>query len=146
MKPPIALSHSREERQGQRFLTPPSALIHWRDHNQVFQNVAGIDYDQVQVTSVEGSPEVWPRVVSPGYFSVMGAKPMLGRGFLPEEEQPGHEPVVVLSFAFWHEYMGADPQAIGQSLVLNGKAHTVVGIMPTAFRDSLRRSRPSGCP
>ncbi len=135
-----------EQTQGQHFSTLRSVLIHWRDHNHVFQGIAGIDYRRFFVTSTEGSPEVWARVVSPSYFSVMGSKPMLGRGFLPEEEQPGHEPVAVLSFAFWHEHMGGDPQAVGKSLVLNGQAYAVVGIMPAAFRDSLRRCAPFWVP
>jgi putative ABC transport system permease protein len=121
-------------------------LIYWREHSQVFESIVGMQLRRFYVTSPERSSHVIARAVSPGYFSVMGMKPMLGRGFFPEEEQPGHEPVVVLSFAFWRDRMGGDPHAIGRSLVLDGQGHTIVGIMPAAFGDTLRRCAPFWVP
>ncbi|MHC4517055.1 MAG: ABC transporter permease [Planctomycetota bacterium] len=121
-------------------------LIYWRQHNQVFENIAGMEGHRFYVTGPVKSRHLIAFAVSPSYFSVMGMKPMLGREFLPEEEQPGRGHVVVLSFAFWREHMGADPQAIGQSLILDNEDHTIVGVMPADFRDHLRRCAPFWVP
>lgn len=73
--------------------------------------------------------------VTAGMFSgVLRVQPFLGRTFLPEEDRPGAAPTVVLSHGFWSEELGADPDAIGRSVVLDGASHVVVGIMPPGFR------------
>ncbi|MGH7529914.1 MAG: ABC transporter permease [Gemmatimonadales bacterium] len=82
-----------------------------------------------------GEPEEVVTVrASPNLFDVLGAMPERGRVFLPEEGQPGRERVVVASHAFWVERLGADPRAVGGTLVLDDEPHTVVGIMPASFR------------
>ncbi len=67
-------------------------------------------------------------VVSPGYFSTLGATPAMGRFFSPETEKPGMPPVVVVSDRFWRAHLGADPDAVGRTLRLNGREATIVGI------------------
>jgi len=67
------------------------------------------------------------------FFEVFGARPILGRGFLPEEDKPGSPPVVVLSHALWQERFGGRRELVGRSIVLNGEPHTVVGIAPPGF-------------
>jgi putative ABC transport system permease protein len=73
--------------------------------------------------------------VSDNYFNVLGVRPALGRFFRAEENQtPGTHPVVVLSHGFWRRAFGADPEAAGRRLTLNGIEHTVVGVAPEDFR------------
>ncbi|CAA9231547.1 MAG: Acidobacterial duplicated orphan permease (function unknown) [uncultured Chthoniobacterales bacterium] len=75
--------------------------------------------------------------VSPDFFNVLGLASQLGRGFEPDEEAPGGGPggyTVVLSHAFWHRHFKADRQALGSVLTLDGRAHTVVGVMPRGFQ------------
>lgn len=122
------------------------ALTYWRQHNQVFENMTGVIGHSFYVTMAEKSRHILAFGVSPSYFSVMGMRPMLGREFLPEEEQPGRGHVVILSYAFWREYMGGDPRAIGKSIILDNESYTIVGIMPAAFRDHLRRCVPLWVP
>ncbi|MBN1509539.1 MAG: ABC transporter permease [Sedimentisphaerales bacterium] len=121
-------------------------LVYWREHNQVFEGLSGVEGHRFYVTGPEKSQHLIAFAVSPGYFSVMGAKPMLGREFLAEEEQPGHGKVVMLSYAFWREQMGGDPEVIGKSLLMDGQSYTIVGVMPAAFRDHLRRCAPCWVP
>ncbi|MGB7211746.1 MAG: ABC transporter permease [Gemmatimonadales bacterium] len=73
--------------------------------------------------------------VSSDYFGVIGVHPVLGRGFIADEEVGA--PVVVLSHALWSRVFGADPAAVGGTLRMSGKAYTVVGVMPTGFEDPL---------
>jgi putative ABC transport system permease protein len=82
-----------------------------------------------------GEPErVNSLLVTSGYFSVLGLAPMLGRAFLPEEDAPGRDNVVILSHALWQRRFGADPDLIGKSIKAGGNSVTVVGVMPPGFR------------
>ena len=82
----------------------------------------------------DGDPEqVQGLQVSQSFFPLLGIPPALGRTFLPEEDQPGAAPVAVLSHAFWERRLGARADAIGRSLVLDGQAHTIIGVMPKSI-------------
>ena len=77
---------------------------------------------------------VWGAVVSSNYFDVLGVPPMLGRGFLPEEDQtPKSHPVAVLSYACWQKRFASDPAIVGRTISLNNVAFTVVGVAPKGF-------------
>jgi macrolide transport system ATP-binding/permease protein len=76
----------------------------------------------------------WGELVSSNYFEVMGVKPLLGRGFLPEEERaPNAHAVVVLGEVFWQRRFNADTAIVGETIYLNGAPFTVVGVMPESF-------------
>src|SRR6185369_930908 len=72
-------------------------------------------------------------LVGDDFFNVMGTQPFLGRGFLPEEQQDGKDQVVVLSYELWQRQLNADPNAVGKSILLNLRPHTIVGVMPASF-------------
>jgi predicted permease len=65
---------------------------------------------------------------------MLGAKPMLGRIFLPEEDQPGKPATVVLTYGFWQREFAGDPHIVGRAITLNGQPHTVVGVLTPEFR------------
>ncbi|MCA1563962.1 MAG: ABC transporter permease, partial [Acidobacteria bacterium] len=67
--------------------------------------------------------------VSAQYFDIFGAKPALGRTFLPGEDQVGNDRVVLLSHVLWESRFGSDPAMLGRNIVLNGEAHTVIGVL-----------------
>jgi putative ABC transport system permease protein len=73
-------------------------------------------------------------LVSAGYFSTLGAVPALGRVFLPEEDQPGRDNVVILSYGLWERRYGSDPNMIGRTIKAGSLSLTVVGVMPRGFR------------
>jgi putative ABC transport system permease protein len=72
--------------------------------------------------------------VTPSFFRVAAVKPQLGRTFTDQEGEIGHEFAAVLSDAFWHTQFGADTNVIGRELRLDGRPHTVIGVMPPGFR------------
>jgi macrolide transport system ATP-binding/permease protein len=77
---------------------------------------------------------VWGFLVSGNYFDVLGVKPILGRGFLPEEDQtPGSHPVAILSYSCWQGRFGADPSIVGKTVSLNNHTFNVVGVAPKGF-------------
>jgi putative ABC transport system permease protein len=64
------------------------------------------------------------------YFRALGVRPLLGRGFLPGEDRPGHDAVAVLSHSLWKRRFAADPRVLGRPILLNGRQHLVVGVLP----------------
>ena len=85
--------------------------------------------------SAPGEPEYLDgRRISSGFFAALGVKPLLGRAFDPEEDRPGGAPVAMISFALWRRRFGGDPSAIGRNLVFDGKAYTVIGIVPAGLQ------------
>lgn len=78
-----------------------------------------------------GDPQrVQTGVVSDDFFGNLGVQPLLGRAFLPGEEEVGAPPVVVLSYKYWANRLGADPEIVGQTFVMNDRVHTIVGVLP----------------
>jgi predicted permease len=71
--------------------------------------------------------------VSSSMFPLLGASPLLGRVFLPEEDAPGRPKTVVLDYGIWQRHFGGDRGALGRTLTLNGEPYTVVGVMPADF-------------
>ena len=69
-------------------------------------------------------------VVSANFFDVLGVKPLLGRTFVPADEDPGATPVLVLTYKYWHERHGGDPSVVGRVFEMNNKPHTVIGVLP----------------
>jgi putative ABC transport system permease protein len=106
----------------------------WRQQNAVFEEVA--TYAGWSATLLgEGEPEIIYGIqVGDGYFSIMKATPMLGRTFLPEEQEDGKDFVVVLSYGLWQRRFGGDPAVVGQKISLSGKPYTVVGVLPADFQ------------
>ena len=72
-------------------------------------------------------------LVGDDFFNVMGTQPFLGRGFLPEEQHDGKDQVVVLSYELWQRQLNSDPNAVGKSILLNLRPHTIVGVLPANF-------------
>jgi putative ABC transport system permease protein len=116
-------------------------FLAWRDHQQCFEQVAVLDRTGSSFAlSGMGQPERIPGVrVSANFFPVFGVMPLKGRGFRPEEDRPGAPGVVVISEQFWRDHLGSDPEVLNRTLTLDGKQHTIVGVMPAAFRFPSRR-------
>jgi putative ABC transport system permease protein len=89
--------------------------------------------------TVDRAPEwIEAEVVTAGFFDVLGVKPILGRTFLPAEDQtPGGNPVLVISENLWRRRFAGDPAVIGRVVDLNRHAFTIIGVVPAAFHGSL---------
>lgn len=68
------------------------------------------------------------------FFPILGTQPVLGRSFSPDEYEPGHDQVVILSHRLWRDRFGSNPAIIGKPVILNGKSCTIIGVMPLSFR------------
>src|ERR1700741_3271350 len=108
-----------------------------RDGQQSFTGITACMFAQMSLTG-KGKPErVWGMVGSANYFDVLGVRPILGRGFLPaEDEKPGGAPVAVISYRLWQTHFGANPDIVGQSIEINKHPYTIVGVTPAVFQGS----------
>ncbi|HEY0004368.1 MAG TPA: ABC transporter permease [Pyrinomonadaceae bacterium] len=115
--------------------TPAAAnYIDWREQNQVFEGMAAVADLSINLTGV-GEPErIEGCRVSASLFPLLGVEPQLGRAFLPEEDAPGGNRVVIMSHGLWQRRFGSDMKIIGQPLNLNGESYRVVGVMPPQFQ------------
>jgi putative ABC transport system permease protein len=131
----VDLGEMRENPRPQNRQASFRTLAYWREHNQVFDHMAGRAHREMHVSGLGEPFRVEATAVSSCFFSLVGVPPRLGRGFLPEEERPGREHVMIVSHAFWRERLGGDPQVIGRSITADDESYTVVGVMPAGYRD-----------
>ncbi|HKY03324.1 MAG TPA: ABC transporter permease [Blastocatellia bacterium] len=106
----------------------------WRDQNSLFDSMAALDSWLVNLTGMDEPLKLNGARATPDLFSLLRVKPLIGRTFLPEEENPGAERVVVLSHGLWQQRFGADTGVVGRSITLNDASFTVVGVLPEDFR------------
>ncbi len=108
-------------------------FLDWRDMNHVFQELSASRAVYFTLTG-NGEPEqVWGFQVSGNFFRMLRVSPILGRDFTSEDEQPGHEQVVILSYGLWQRHYGGDASIIGKSILVDEKPFTVIGILPRNF-------------
>jgi putative ABC transport system permease protein len=120
----------------------PPDFREFRNRNHVFSGVAAYTYSNFNLTAPGEEPSrPQGAAVSADLFSVLGANPLLGRAFLPEEEQWGRHRSVLLSYTFWKTKFAGDDQIIGRHLRLGNEDYAIVGVMPKGmpFFDDLPR-------
>src|SRR5258708_18666437 len=107
--------------------------VDWRAQTSVFERVA-VYTNQSVSTLTDGNEalHVQGEAVSADLFPLLGVQPMLGRTFLPNEDEPGNH-VVILSHQLWQRRFGADRGIIGKTVTLDGKQFQVIGVMPPRF-------------
>jgi predicted permease len=117
----------------------------YRDHNHVFSEMGAFTGETATLIwnrSGEGET-LRGSLVSANFFSILGIRPALGRGFLPEDDRAATAaPAVVLSHALWEQRFGSDPAIVGKNLSLNGRDFTVVGVAPAGFTGLLAGFSP----
>jgi len=105
----------------------------WRDQNQVFEHIAVYRRQSYNLTGA-GDPEyLLGAMVSHSLFPALRVEPLMGRTFTEEEDKPGGDQVVVLTYGLWQRRFGSDPNILGQTLTLNSKPYAVIGVMPSGF-------------
>src|SRR6185503_10430073 len=112
----------------------PANYVDWKTQNQSFADMAASHETSFNLTG-DGEPErVAAYSVNYNFFPLFGVQPLLGRGFLPEEDRPGDNKVAVLSYSLWQSRYGGDRNIVNRDIQLNGEKHTVVGVMPSSFQ------------
>ena len=103
----------------------------WRDRNTVFASMAATEYKDFDLSAPGQEPSrMQGAIVTQNLFSVLGVNPLLGRSFLPDEEQWGRHQVVLLSYGLWQAEFGGEKSVLGRAIRLDGQDYTIVGVMP----------------
>jgi len=117
-----------------QFSVSAANFLDWQRQNHVFQNMAIYTGRGLNLTGTDHPEELSACAVSSDFFTVLEVRPIRGRLFTADEDQPGHGNVVVLSHGFWQSHFGSDPNIVGTNIHLNGQAYLVVGVMPENMR------------
>src|SRR6185436_8822927 len=112
----------------------PANYVDFKAQNRTLKDMAVMDRRGFNLTG-DGEPEqIYACGVTANFFSLLGIKPTLGRGFIAEEDRPGNEKVLMLSHALWQSRYGGEPNVIGRQLLLSGEKYSVVGVLPPDFQ------------
>jgi len=106
----------------------------WSAERAVFDGVAAIASWRPNLTGIDEPTRLNATAVSRDFFQTLGARPFIGRVFVPEEATTGKNSVVVLSYDFWQQRFGGDSAVVGRDITLSGRKYTVVGVMPDRFQ------------
>jgi predicted permease len=110
-------------------------FVMFRDRQPVFSEIALHSPETLTIDDRDGAERVSAEAVGSAYFRLIGARPAMGRGFLPAEDSiGGGNAVVVVSDAFWRTRLGADANPLGRTIEIGGTKRTVVGVMPPSIR------------
>jgi putative ABC transport system permease protein len=114
-------------------MTAPPDFYTYRTQNRTLDHLDAFYTRPFNLTGAQDPERVPTLIVSSGFFNALGTPPLLGRGFVPDEERWGSHRVAVLSDGLWKRRFGADPAVIGQRITINGEPYVVIGVMPPAF-------------
>ena len=126
---------NRSNLQGNLYVTPTPALVDaWRKSARSLESIATFGWKDVVVAGPDEPEEMKAGTLSSSLLGVLGVKPVLGRGILPEDTKVGAPKVVVLGYGVWQRRFGGSSGALDKSLTIDGAPYTVVGVMPRDFR------------
>jgi putative ABC transport system permease protein len=123
------------ERNAGSDLAPISYLnfLDWQRETRTFSSMAIYRGENYNLTGAGHAERLNGSMISAGFFSTLGVRPVLGRTFNSDDDRPGAAPVVILSGGFWKRRFGSSPGVIGKAIVLNGTSYTIAGVMPAGF-------------
>jgi len=128
----VPLELAPEQTLGWNSLSPADYLD-WKTSSHSFQEFAAWEYGGANLTG-KGDPEnLEGALVSANFFDTLGVEPAMGRPFLPQEEQAGHDHEAILSYGLWQRRFGSDPKIVGETVELNGATYDIVGVMGKDF-------------
>ena len=129
----VMVYQRKPELNVQRFSMSPGNLHDLKTNSQTFEQFVTMHVEDFTLTGVDKPDQFEGYKVSAEFFTALGVQPLIGRVFHSGEDTAGNEQVAVLKHSLWQRRFGADPNIIGQTITLNGKAFNVVGVMPEGF-------------
>jgi putative ABC transport system permease protein len=108
-------------------------FVDWRARNSVFESMSTFRGWSANITGTDKPEALDARIVTADYFRVMRTTPLLGRDFTADDDKPGAPPVTIISYAFWQQRFAGDPNIVGRQILLDDKAHTIIGVTRQDF-------------
>jgi putative ABC transport system permease protein len=116
-----------------RFAVSAANYLDWRKQNDVFESISVLGGRNLRLGGGSRPQSILTTISDADFFTVLGARPAIGRVFSEAECQPGRDAVIVLSHGFAQSQFGSPADALGRHLVLDGRNHQVIGVMPPRF-------------
>ena len=107
--------------------------LDWRAQNNTFEQLAIYRWWSTNLTGADTPERVQGFQVTANFLDAVGVKPVMGRNFSEEENQPGKDGVAILTYSLWQRRFGADPNIVNKTIATNGVTRTVIGVMPPEF-------------
>jgi putative ABC transport system permease protein len=130
----VQLWESKPFPAGFRGSASAANLRDWREQNTVFSGIAALRLPGFALRGKNNPESIPGAAVSANYFSVMGARPFLGRTFAEDEDQENRAAVTVISERLWRARFAADPQILGRTITVDDRPLAIIGVMPASFR------------
>ena len=130
----VVLQGAHPERGTHPYATSRPDFEDWRAQTTSFESMAQFAYWTFNLTGREVPERLLGGRVGGAFFETLGAPALLGRALTADDDRGGREFVAVLAFGAWQRVFGGDPAVVGQAVTLNGRPHTIVGVMPATFR------------
>jgi predicted permease len=131
----VAVVSTNAKRALERGRISAPDFLAWQGARNVFSDLAAVDPDHDFSLTGGAAPErVNGMRVTANYFGTLGISAFMGRTFVAGENQPGRDRVVLLTYGIWQAHFGADPKIVGKTVALDGEKYTVIGVLPSAFR------------
>src|SRR6266851_4685418 len=129
----VVIWQTEQAHPDQRNAPPIAQQVDWNKQNHVFEDIALISFNDTASVSGLGEPRpLRTQYLTPNLFSLLGAKPIMGRVFLANEAQDKAQ-TIVISYEFWKRELNSDPQVLGKSFSIEGVTSTIVGVMQPRF-------------
>ena len=107
--------------------------LDWQAQSQSYDQLALHRWWSANLTGIDPPERIQGFLVTANFFDAVGIKPIMGRNFTAEENQPGKEAVAIITHSLWQRRFGGDPNIIGKTITVNGVVRTVIGVMPERF-------------
>ncbi|HEY7290932.1 MAG TPA: ABC transporter permease [Vicinamibacterales bacterium] len=142
----VVLWEVNAQRPGRLNVVGPMNFLRWQERASSFEAMAGFVDTRTNLTGDGNPEELTVQNVTAGFFNVVGIAPALGRTFSDAEANDPDAPVVVLSHALWQRRFGGRPDIVGSTIQVNGAVRTVIGVMPSDVRLTMRSNSLVGRP
>ena len=131
----VSIWRTNPERDVERGGVPLQDFVEYRDQQTTLASFGMWGGGAVNLVGADDEPERYQgAVVTANVFDILQVAPALGRGFLPGEDEPGAEPVLILGYEVWQEKYDGSPDVIGMTVRTNGEPRTIVGVAPEGFQ------------
>src|SRR4051794_12938755 len=112
-----------------RFTVAPGQYFDWREQARSFESLGAVLESSYNLTGLGQPVRILAAQVTANMFSLLRTRPLLGRDFAPDEDQPGKPKVAILAHGFWIRQLGGRPDVVGRAIQLDGQPYTVIGVM-----------------
>ncbi|HEX3644805.1 MAG TPA: ABC transporter permease [Vicinamibacterales bacterium] len=142
----VVMWETNARRPGQTNTIGPANFVRWRERATAFERMAPFYDYRTNLTGAGAPEEVIGMDVTPDFFPTLGVAPLVGRAFSGDEGPEGHDAVAVLSYGLWKRRFAGNPAIVGQTIQLNSRGVTIVGVMPADMRLFVKRWSLTGKP